>query len=86
MIEPQDSNKSPFSKELVVPDDGWRLFNDVYWTNVLLEKGNYALKVYFVSGMVNMCSASVFLSNRNNRPTMKPVSKPSYPPYSKPTQ
>ena len=76
-----------------VPNKGWHGFSDLVWGDVQLEKGDYALKVYFLTGKVNLCSAAVFYSDyRPSKPTPAkptpmphPVSKPTPHPVSKPT-
>jgi hypothetical protein len=78
-------------KVFTVPNKGWHGFSDLVWGDVHLEKGHYSLEVYFLTGKVNLCSATVLYSGhqRSNpapaKPTLLPHPAPTQKPVAKPT-
>jgi hypothetical protein len=45
--------------EFDVPANGWQSFEDIVWEDHFLDPGDYVLKVFFSTGLVNFCSITV---------------------------
>jgi hypothetical protein len=46
-----------------VPGSGWKIFDDLYWTNVNMNPGDFILKIYSTTGNINVCSVAILPSN-----------------------
>lgn len=46
-----------------VPGSGWKSFDDLFWTEVNMNPGEYILKIYSNTGSTNVCSVAILPSN-----------------------
>jgi hypothetical protein len=46
-----------------VPGSGWQIFDDLLWTAVNMNPGDFILKIYSTTGSINVCSVAILPSD-----------------------